>query len=115
MRIGPGLPARFTAGWVRKAWQVPVALAEQRASLMDGRRPGVAGPQLDHLDCYRDEPCSGDDAHDDVTGEDGYRHAEGYSDAGKDSYQQPVAGQIWCGHRCLASLYSAPGVFQAQP
>lgn len=49
---------------------------------MGGGRGGVTSPEPDHLGRYRDEPRSDNDAHDDITCDDGYRHTEDDSDTG---------------------------------
>src|SRR5215471_11339161 len=78
----------------------PGALDVSVISARCGGRAAVAGPQVDHLGCYRDGSRPGDDADDDVVCEEGYRYAEGDADTGEDGDQQPVARRIrWC-HRC---------------
>jgi hypothetical protein len=56
--------------------------------------------QLSGLDA-RDEPCSGKDAEDGITGEHGYYYTEDDSDTDQDSNQQPVARQIRSRHLVL--------------
>jgi len=67
--------------------------------VMGDGRPGVAGPQLDHLDRYCDEPCSGNDAKNDITREHRCCYAEGYADTGQDGNQQSVARHVCFSHR----------------
>ncbi len=49
---------------------------------MGDGRTALVSPQLDHLDCHRDEPCSGNDTEDDITCEYGYGYSEDDSDTG---------------------------------
>jgi len=54
-----------------------------------------------------DEPCSGKDAKDDITGEHGYCYTEDDSDTDYDRNQQSVARQIRSRHRCPPSRHSS--------
>lgn len=49
---------------------------------MGSGRIGMMSPEPDHLRRYRDEPRSGNDAHDDISCDDGYCHAEDGPDPG---------------------------------
>ena len=51
-----------------------------RISAMGDGRTGVTTPQPHHLDRYRDEPRSGDDADDHIVREHGYGDAEDDAD-----------------------------------
>ena len=62
--------------------------------------------QLSGLDAC-DEPCSGKDAEDDITGEHGYCYTEDDSDTDQNSNQQSVARQIRSRHDCPPSRHGA--------
>jgi hypothetical protein len=49
---------------------------------MGSGRIGVMSPEPDHLRRYRNEPHSGNDAHDDISCDDGYCHTEDDPDTG---------------------------------
>src|SRR5512135_2039545 len=69
-----------TGAWATESPARPVPGC--RISVAGDGRAAVTGPQPHHHGCHRDEHRSGDDAGDDITGEHGYRYAEGDCDAG---------------------------------